>query len=217
MEKKRKSRGSVVVYLGPMFSEKTGRALLAARKEAVKRRRDGGMQLVCFLKLVRDNRSTGISSRMGMQESSCEELPSDSDQAWAGLQGALNDPRWAIIVMDEIQFFPLPEEGAANRVQEIVELLLSAATRGKKIFLAGLDADYLRRPYAIAQAFLLDPRIRKRFLTAFCDVCEAPATLSQRLLKGSPAPRNMPREIVEGREEGVTYQPRCFRCHVIPP
>ena len=220
MKKKRKSLGkslgSVVAYLGPMFAEKTGRALLAARKEAVRRRRDGGMQQVCYLKPVRDDRSAGILSRMGMEEVLCQPLPLDPDEALEMLRRSLDDLSNAIIVMDEFQFFPLPKKGSAKRAHEILEMLLMAAAKGKKVFLAGLDADYLRRPFPMTRVLLLDPRVRKRFLVAFCDVCNGPATLSQRLLHGRPAPRDMPREIVEGEADGVAYEPRCFRCHVIP-
>ncbi len=50
-------------------------------------------------------------------------------------------------------------------------------------------------------------------LTAVCTVCGRPATRSQRLIDGKPAPRDSPVILVGGRE---SYEARCREHHFVP-
>jgi len=50
-------------------------------------------------------------------------------------------------------------------------------------------------------------------LTAVCKICGRPATRTQRLIGGRPAPADGPRILVGG---GETYEARCRRHHVVP-
>lgn len=51
------------------------------------------------------------------------------------------------------------------------------------------------------------------YLTAVCTVCGRPATRSQRLIDGKPAPRDSPVILVGGRE---SYEARCRLHHEVP-
>lgn len=202
------SCGYVSLHFGPMFSGKTGWALLEADAVATDWRKRGS-DLIQYAKPVGDTRTGAIWSRMACVDRPCETIPKDPEKMIASLEVLVREK--PILVGDEIQFLAIEDP------QRVIRVLIGAAAEGHVIVLAGLDADYLRQPFAMTAALMMDPRVRKTHHTARCDVCNGLATLSQRLLNGSPAPRNMPREIVEGKEDGVTYEPRCFRCHVIPP
>ncbi len=51
------------------------------------------------------------------------------------------------------------------------------------------------------------------YLTAVCTVCGRPATRSQRLINGKPAPRDSPVVLVGGSE---SYEARCRLHHEVP-
>jgi len=202
------SCGYVSLHFGPMFSGKTGWALLEADAVATDWRKRGS-DLIQYAKPVGDTRTGAIWSRMACVDRPCETVPEDPEKMIASLEALVR--KKPILLVDEIQFL------AAENPQRVIRVFTSAAAEGRVIILAGLDADYLGQPFAMTAALMMDPRVRKTHHTARCDVCNGLATLSQRLLHGSPAPSGMPRKVVEGEESEIAYEPRCFRCHVIPP
>jgi thymidine kinase len=104
-----------------------------------------------------------------------------------------------VVGIDEVQFFP----------DEIVDVTLDLADRGSRVVVAGLDQDFRRCPFGpmpllLAHAELVDK------LQAVCHRCGGPATTTQRLVDGRPAPYSG-ETIVVGAAD--TYETRCRECH----
>ena len=97
-----------------------------------------------------------------------------------------------VVGIDEGQFF---DNDLLGVVQEL-------ATLGKRVVVAGLDQDYLGRPFEpIPQLMAVAEFVTK--LHAICMVCGAPANHSQRLSGGHE-------RVVVGATE--SYEPRCRDC-----
>lgn len=76
-----------------------------------------------------------------------------------------------VIGIDEAQFF---DDG-------LVEVCQKLADSGKRVILAGLDTDYLGRPFGpMPQLMATADVVQKKY--AICMVCGAPATRTQRLV-----------------------------------
>ncbi len=104
-----------------------------------------------------------------------------------------------VVGIDEAQFFD----------PAIVGIALELAARGKRVIAAGLDQDFRRRPFGpmpdlLAYAEFVDK------LQAVCQVCGGPATTTQRLVDGVPAPYSGDTIVVGASEQ---YEARCRNCH----
>jgi thymidine kinase len=103
------------------------------------------------------------------------------------------DPEVQVVGIDEAQFF-----GA-----ELVDLVMRLADRGLRVVVAGLDQDYLRRPFGPMPALLaVAEHVDK--MHAICVRCGAPAHYSQRFAGGSE-------QVQVG--DGEAYEARCRRCY----
>ena len=109
---------------------------------------------------------------------------------------------YEVIGVDEVQFFP----------PEIVSTLEELANSGIYVIASGLNLDFKGDPFPVTKELLVraDNII---YLTAVCTVCGRPATRTQRLINGKPAPRDSPVIMVGGRE---SYEARCREHHVVP-
>ena len=97
-----------------------------------------------------------------------------------------------VVGVDEAQFFD-------NTLVEVSEQL---ARSGKRVIIAGLDQDYLGKPFEpIPQLMAVAEYVTK--LQAVCMVCGAPANHSQRLTPGGD-------QFLLGA--GEEYEPRCRQC-----
>lgn len=97
-----------------------------------------------------------------------------------------------VVGIDEGQFF---DDQLVNVCQEL-------ARSGKRVIVAGLDQDYLGRPFEpMPQLMAVAEYVTK--LHAICVSCGAPANHSQRLLHDGE-------RIVLGARE--SYEPRCRQC-----
>ncbi len=107
-----------------------------------------------------------------------------------------------VIGIDEVQFFPV----------KIVDALNDLADSGVYVIASGLNLDFKGDPFPVTKELLVraDNIV---YLTAVCTVCGRPATRSQRLINGKPAPRNSPVIQVGGRE---SYEARCREHHIVP-
>ena len=109
-----------------------------------------------------------------------------------------------VIGIDEAQFFG----------QEIVVLAEELANRGRHVIVAGLDLDFLARPFGPMPLLAADAdRLTK--LQASCQYpgCGShQASRTQRLLDGVPAPADGPLVVIGG---AATYQARCRHHHRI--
>lgn len=208
-------RGSIFFFHGPMCGEK---GLEAMRQTARAQHSAAPNQKPIWLKPERDTHSKRVRSRLGLSFPA-ETLPISVEATCAQLRTIFERP--SIVGIDEVQFLYVPNDGEAvdaEQVRLIHNTLIDGMRAGSRIFLAGLDADFRGEPFPLCAALLLDPRIRRKQMTAICAVCHRDeATLTQRLYKGMPAPRSMPTVVVKNKRSSVIkYEPRCPACHVIP-
>lgn len=102
------------------------------------------------------------------------------------------EDRTVVVGIDEGQFF---DEGLV----EVAELLAGA---GKKIIVAGLDLDYLGRPFEPIPALMLRAEYVTKSL-AVCHRCGGPGLFTQRVVESD--------ELVVLGATGA-YEARCRRC-----
>jgi len=103
--------------------------------------------------------------------------------------------------VDEVQFFP---PSLADVLNELADERIVIA--------AGLNLDFRGEPFETTMRVMAYAD-RVVSLTAVCKVCGRPATRTQRLVNGRPAPRDSPRILIGG---GETYEARCRRHHIVP-
>ncbi len=173
--------GWIEVVTGSMFSGKSEELIRRIRRAQIAK------QKFQLFKPRVDTRFTPdqIVSHSDMR------LPSEAVGSAAEILGRLR-PDTEIVGIDEGQFFD------ADLVRVVEEL----ADRGLRVIVAGLDQDYLGRPFEpmpqiIAVAEYVDKTL------AICVRCGAPANRTQRL--GGRTDR----VVVGGADE---YEARCRRC-----
>jgi thymidine kinase len=110
------------------------------------------------------------------------------------------DPITRVIAIDEAQFFD----------EDLVNLALELADRGRRVIVAGLDLDFRGIPFGPMPGLLAQAEIVEK-LTAICS-CGKAATRTQRLIAGHPAHEEDPVILVGAAE---AYEPRCRSCHVV--
>ena len=97
-----------------------------------------------------------------------------------------------VVGIDEAQFFDATLVDIANEL----------ANKGKRIIIAGLDQDYLGKPFEpIPQLLAIAEHITKTL--AVCVKCGAPANKSQRIVKSNE-------RVLVGAMDA--YEPRCRKC-----
>jgi thymidine kinase len=108
----------------------------------------------------------------------------------------------SVIAFDEGNFF-------SDRLPKLCEGLVLL---GKRVIVAGLDLTFAEEPFgAMATLLALADQVDK--LVAVCMKCGAPATRSQRLVKGKPVSARGPVIQIGGAE---AYEARCRNCYVHP-
>jgi thymidine kinase len=101
-------------------------------------------------------------------------------------------PRTEVIGIDEAQFLG----------EEVVDVCTKLANLGKRVIVAGLDTDYLGRPFEpMPRLLAIAEEITK--LLAICVRCGNPAVHTQRLVESE--------ELVVVGANGI-YEARCRRC-----
>src|SRR4029079_5483713 len=101
-----------------------------------------------------------------------------------------------VVGIDEGQFFDA----------ELPAVCSTLADQGKRVIVAGLDQDYLGRPFEPMPQLMATAEYVDKTL-AICMNCGAPANRTQRLVDSSD------RVVVGGSHE---YEARCRRCHERP-
>lgn len=178
--------GCVEVVCGSMFSGKTEELLRRIRRARFAR------QSVQLFKPRVDDRYDAVKvvSHEGV---SADALPVAS--AAELLQRAL--PGVAVVGIDEVQFFDEAVVGAAQTL----------ADRGVRVIVAGLDQDYLGRPFGpMPQLMAIAEYVTK--LHAVCARCGVHASRSQRLVAQEG-------QLFVGG--AAAYEARCRRCFVASP
>ncbi|CAI9119889.1 thymidine kinase [Brytella acorum] len=143
------SRGSLVVFVGPMFAGKSAHLIAEAKAHA------GTLRLTP----VFDTRSGGcLHSREGVS------LTARAIASWPA-----DATEYAHVVVDEAQFL-----GAPFYEGDIVADILDARAQGVHLAVGSLDTDYRREPFGITQRLISAADCCVR-LQARCHVCGAPA------------------------------------------
>ena len=186
------THGWVHVIAGCMFCGKTDEMLRLLRRFSI-----AGRQVV-LVKPRLDTRTDEITvvSRSGAEHRAITVDQSTEIEAAVGAAD--------IVAIEEGQFF---DEG----LPEAVEAL---AATGKQVIVTGLDRDFRGIPFGTMPRLLaLADQVTK--LTAICMVCGEPATRTQRLIDGEPAPADSPLIVIGGLGD-ETYEARCRLHHVVP-
>ena len=105
-----------------------------------------------------------------------------------------------VVGIDEVQFFE----------PAIVETALALAAGGVRVVAAGLDQDFRREPFGPMPMLLAYAEFVDK-LQAVCHRCGGPATTTQRLVNGRPAPYSGDTVVIGAAEQ---YEARCRDCHV---
>jgi thymidine kinase len=173
--------GWIEAICGPMFSGKSEELMRRLRRAMIARKR------VQVFKPVIDNRYSGdeIVSHTEMRMKS-ETVGKASD--------IVNQLDWRtqVVGIDEANFLG----------QELVEVATQLADSGKQVIVAGLDTDYMGRPFPpMPDLLTLAESITKTL--AICMRCGNPAKHTQRLVESS--------DLIVVGAAGM-YEARCRRC-----
>jgi thymidine kinase len=177
----RPGSGWIEVVTGSMFSGKSEELIRRVRRAQIARQR------VQIFKPQIDDRyaSDHIVSHSEMKE------PSLVVKCAQEILQRVDD-RTEVVGIDEGQFFDAGLVAVANTL----------ADRGVRVIVAGLDQDYMGRPFEPMPQILAVAEYVDKIL-AICMQCGAPANRTQRLTSATD------RVVVGGSEE---YEARCRRC-----
>jgi len=175
------SLGWIEVVCGPMFSGKSEELIRRLRRAEIARQR---VQIF----------KPGIDQRYGddhIVSHSSLKMRSLGVKDAAELESRL-DLRTEVIGIDEAQFLG----------DGIIDLAVRLADLGKRIIIAGLDTDYLGRPFhPMPELLAVADEITKTL--AICMQCGNPAKHTQRLVASE--------ELIVVGAAGM-YEARCRRC-----
>jgi thymidine kinase len=173
--------GWIEVICGPMFSGKSEELIRRLRRAEIARQRVQIFKPAIDQRFAEDH----IVSHSALK------IRSASVRDAAELEAAL-DLRTEVIGIDESQFLG----------NGLVDLVVRLADLGKRIIIAGLDTDYLGRPFhPVPDLLAVADEITKTL--AICMQCGNPAKHTQRLVVSDEL-------IVVGA--GGMYEARCRRC-----
>lgn len=178
---RRPGEGWIEVVVGSMFSGKSEELIRRLRRAQIARQR------VQIFKPAIDNRySDGhIVSHSDMR------IPSVNVESARELLARVN-PDTEVVGVDEGQFFDAELPAVCNAL----------ADQGKRVIVAGLDQDYLGKPFdPMPQMLAIAEYITKTL--AVCMVCGGPANHTQRLVASED-------RVLLGAQG--TYEARCRRC-----
>jgi thymidine kinase len=173
--------GWIEVVVGSMFSGKSEELIRRLRRAQIAR------QKVQIFKPGVDTRFSDdhIVSHSEMR------IPSEPVRSSRELLERV-DPATEVVGIDEGQFFDL----------ELPMICNTLADNGKRVIVAGLDQDYLGKPFEpMPQLLAIAEYITKTL--AICMVCGSPANHTQRLVASED-------RVLLGAQG--TYEARCRRC-----
>lgn len=191
--------GRLEVITGCMFSGKTEELIRRLERVRIARGR------ICLFKPTIDTRySNGaVVTHYGREFLALPLAP--GEETLDALMVAAGAPAIAaasVVAFDEGNFLS----------QRLPALCGELVDMGKRVIVAGLDLTFAAEPFGpMPTLFALADRIDK--LEAVCARCGAPATRSQRLIDGRPAPRDDAVIVVGGLG---TYEARCRDCYEPP-
>ncbi len=104
-----------------------------------------------------------------------------------------------VVGLDELHFFE----------DAIVDVLVALAERGQRVIVAGLDTDFRAEPFVAMPELMARAEFVDK-LQAVCHRCGGPATRTQRLVNGLPAPFSGDTIQVGALD---AYEARCRGCY----
>ena len=179
--------GWLEVVCGPMFSGKSEEMIRRLRRAEI-----AGQRVVIFKPRVDDRYDAAdVVSHAGVR---MRGVPVGSVAEIVGrAQG------FEVVGIDEVQFFE----------PSVVPAALALAQAGVRVVAAGLDQDFRREPFGPMPLLLAHAEFVDK-LQAVCHRCGGPATTTQRLVDGRPAPYSGDTVVIGAAEQ---YEARCRDCH----
>ena len=179
--------GWLEVICGPMFSGKSEEMIRRLRRAEI-----AGQRVVIFKPRIDDRYDAAdVVSHAGAR---MQAVPvSTVAEVVEHAQG------FDVVGIDEVQFFE----------PAIVSTALALADGGVRVVVAGLDQDFRRLPFGPIPDLLSHAEFVDK-LQAVCHRCGGPATTTQRLVDGRPAPYSGETVVVGAAEQ---YEARCRGCH----
>ena len=179
--------GWLEVICGPMFSGKSEEMIRRLRRAEI-----AGQRVVIFKPRIDDRYDAAdVVSHAGAR---MQAVPvSTVAEVVEHAQG------FDVVGIDEAQFFE----------PAIVSTALALADGGVRVVVAGLDQDFRRLPFGPIPDLLSYAEFVDK-LQAVCHRCGGPATTTQRLVDGRPAPYSGETVVVGAAEQ---YEARCRGCH----
>ncbi|MEN8113044.1 MAG: thymidine kinase [Actinomycetota bacterium] len=179
---RRAEQGWIEVIAGPMFSGKSEELIRRVTRYGIAR-----IPVQTFKPQIDTRYSHGeVVSHSNLSTAA---IPvADSEE----LLHAVED-RTIVVGIDEGQFF---DEG-------LVDVAMRLARAGKQLIVAGLDLDYLGRPFEPIPSLML----RSEYVTkalAVCHKCGGPGLFTQRVVQSDEL-------VVLGAQD--SYEARCRRCY----
>jgi thymidine kinase len=179
---RRSEQGWIEVIAGPMFSGKSEELIRRVTRYGIAR-----IPVQTFKPRIDTRYSTGdVVSHSNL---STKAIPvADSSE----LLHAVED-RTIVIGIDEGQFFD----------QGLVDVAMRLAAAGKQLIIAGLDLDYLGRPFEPIPSLMLRAEYVTKAL-AVCHRCGGPGLFTQRVVRSDEL-------VVLGAQDA--YEARCRLCY----
>jgi thymidine kinase len=179
--------GWIEVICGSMFSGKSEELIRRLRRAQIARQR------VQIFKPRIDNRYAEDHIVSHSEQKIASQVVTSSQEIMEFI-----DIRTEVIGIDEVQFFD----------KDIVNVCNRLADMGKRVIVAGLDQDYMGRPFdPVPQILAVAEYITKTL--AICMRCGNPANRTQRLIQSEE-------RVVVGAAD--IYEARCRRCfEPLPP
>ena len=189
--------GFLTVITGPMFSEKSGELI----KQCLLSEKYQNKQVKIYKPAI-DNRygAHEVVSRIGLRmaaENICQTITPELQEM------ILRDCAQAdLVAFDEAQFFS----------DALLEVVLELVRRKKHVLCAGLNLDYLGRPFGcIGTLMLYADEVQVKH--AYCKCCGRPAMHTQRVIDGKEVTASTAGALVLiGDQE--SYEARCRLCFV---
>ena len=179
--------GWLEVVCGPMFSGKSEELIRRLRRAEI-----AGQRVLIVKPKIDDRYDIGhvVSHAGAKMRAVALESPADIPSIVEG---------YDVIGVDEVQFF----------APEIVLILDGLVEKGMRVLVSGLDQDFRGFPFGPMPELLCRAELVDK-LQAVCHRCAGPATMTQRLVDGDPAPADGATIVVGALEQ---YEARCRSCH----
>lgn len=165
----KKIKPELVIFTGPMYSEKTTTLIRALRRQRI-----AGRSVVIFSPKCDTRSGEGkiITNTKDMHED-C--ITIDEKQPQLILEYLSKHPEVDIIGIDEVQFW-------SNKIEMVIKKILASS---RKVYVAGLKADFKERPFGVLPKLMVWADDIK-MLPSVCQVCgDEDAAISKRVINSS--------------------------------